>query len=325
MGIPVTVIMPTIAPLNKVENTRKYGAHVKQFGMHIVEAMEYAKSHPEFDGMTYINGYDDPEIIAGAGSMGVEMLEQAPDVDAVVVPVGGAGLIAGLGIALKTLYPRAKLFGTEPKFCPSFTAALNAGKPVDTGATPTLADGLAVSQVGSLSFEIAKHYVDEVKLVNERNIALAVLRLLEIEKFVVEGGGAIGIASVLPGGPLHGHPDLMGKKVVFPLCGGNIDVPVLGRVIERGLAADDRLSRFVVSVSDRPGGISTLTKILCDNGGSIRDIYHERAWLFSHIDQVQIKCVLETTGRDHRKLIDSKLREAGMDAIWGADTEVILW
>ncbi len=324
MNIPVTVIMPTIAPLNKVENTRNYGAHVKQYGMHLLEAKKYALSHHEFNGMTYINGYDDPEIIAGAGSMGVEMLEQVPDLDAMVVPVGGAGLIAGIGIALKTLYPSAKLFGTEPKFCPSFTEALKVGKPVDAGATPSLADGLAVSQVGSNSFEIAKHYVDEVKLVDERMIALSVLRLLEMEKFVVEGGGAIGIASVLPGGPFHGHPDLVGKKVVFPLCGGNIDVPVLGRVIERGLAADHRLARFVVSVSDRPGGINTLTKVLCDNGGSIRDIYHERAWLFSHMDQVQIKCVIETTGREHQNHIARKLREIGLDAIWGEDTEV-LW
>ncbi len=324
MNIPVTVVMPTIAPLNKVENAKKYGANVQQYGMHLVEAKEYAVSHHEFDGMTYINGYNDPEIIAGAGSMGIEMMEQVPDMDAVVVPVGGAGLIAGVGIAVKTLQSNAKVFGVEPKFCPSFTEALKAGKPVDSGSTPTLADGLAVSQVGSHSFEVAKHFVDEVVVVSERLIALSVLRLLEMEKFVVEGGGGIGVASVLPGGPLHNHPELKGKKVVFPLCGGNIDVPVLGRVIDRGLAADNRLARFVVSVSDRPGGINFLANVLSDNGASIRDIYHERAWLFTHIDQVQIKCVIETTGRKHQRLIDRKMRESGLHPLWGKETDV-LW
>ncbi len=321
MNIPVTVIMPTIAPLNKVESTKKYGATVKQFGMHLLESKEYAMSHHEFNGMTYINGYDDSDIIAGAGSMGIEIMEQVPDLDALVVPVGGGGLIAGLGLAVKTLHPNSKVFGVEPKFCPSFTEAMKAGEPVDAGAVPTLADGLAVSKVGANAFEVARHFVDDISVVTERLIALSVLRLLEMERCVVEGGGAIGIASVLPGGPLHNHPDLKGKKVVFPLCGGNIDVPVLGRVIDRGLAVDHRLGRFIVSVSDRPGGIHHLTKILCDNGASIRDMYHERAFLHSHVDQVQIRCVIETTSLTHQQAIDSKLRENGLNAVWGKDPE----
>jgi threonine dehydratase len=323
MGIPVTVVMPTIAPLTKVSKCKDFGANVVQHGMHILEAKDHALSAPEFEGMKYINGYDDPEIVAGAGTMGIEILEQVPDVDVIVVPVGGGGLIAGTALAVKTLRPEVKVYGVEPEFCPSYTAALKAGKPVSTPTTPTLADGLAVPVVGGNAFEVARHFVDDTFLVSEKAVALAVLRLLEMEKFVVEGGGAAGLAAILPGGPLD-SPLIKGKKVVVPLCGGNIDVPVLGRVIDRGLAADNRLARFVCPVSDRPGGIANLTRVVSDAGGSIRDIYHERAWLTTHMDQVQIKCVVEMWGLEHQHIIDKSLKEAGLKPIWG-DSVSLAW
>jgi len=241
LDVPVTVVMPTVAPMTKVSNCRAFGANVIIRGAHIGEAKEWALTgDPSLASMTYINGYDDPEIIAGTGTIGIELLEQLPNVDAIVVPVGGGGLIAGIALAAKTLNPNVKVIGVEPRRCASYTAALEAGRPVAVSVLPTLADGLAVPQVGSHAFAVARRWVDEVVVIDEKDVALAVLRLVETQKMVVEGGGATGLAALLPGGPLD-RQDMKGKNVVVPLCGGNIDVNVLGRVIERGLAADGRL------------------------------------------------------------------------------------
>lgn len=207
------------------------------------------------------------------------------------------------------------MFGVEPEFCASYTAALKAGKPVAAPVQNTLADGLAVPVVGSHAFEVARHYVDECVLVTERAISLAVLRLIENEKVVVEGGGASGLAALLPGGQLD-RPDLKGKDIVVPLCGGNIDTTVLGRVIDRGLAADNRLCNFYATVSDRPGGIAKLTQLLSDEGASIKDIYHERAWLQTAVDQVQVKCVVELNGKDHKERVRNALIEKGYPIVW---------
>jgi len=266
----------------------------------------------------YINGYDDPPILAGAGTMGIEIVQDVPHLDAVVVPVGGAGLVAGLACAIKTLKPHATVVGVEPEFCASYTAALQAGRPVPVPVTPTLADGLAVPSVGPHAFSVAQAYVDECVLTTEKYISLAVLRLLENEKIVVEGGGATGLAALLPGGALD-RPDFKNKTVVVPLCGGNIDTTVLGRVLERGLAADKRLANFCATVSDRPGGISKLTELLCSEGASIKDIYHERAWLFSSVDQVQVKCVVELQGSEHGKRVHNAMLAKGYPVVWNTE------
>lgn len=223
------------------------------------------------EGLEYVNGYDDPPIVAGAGTLGIEIVEDVPCVDVVVVPVGGAGLIAGVACAVKTLKPDVEVYGVEPEFAASYTAALEAGKPVPVKVTPTLADGLAVPTVGPHAFEVARHYVDECVTCTEKEVSLAILRLIENEKMVVEGGGAAGLAALLPGAQLD-RPELKGKNIVIPLCGGNIDTTVLGRVLERGLAADDRLKNFVATVSDRPGGIGRLTSLLGEHGASIKDM-----------------------------------------------------
>lgn len=307
LGIPVTVVMPHNAPITKVSRCRDYGANVILHGEHIGEAREYAyDKHPD---LKYINGYNDPEIVAGAGSMGIEILEQVPNVDVVVCPVGGAGLIAGLSLAVKTLRSKVTVVGVEPDNCASYMAALEAGKPVNGFKAGTLADGLAVPVVGDISFEVAKRYVDDCVSVSEMMIAIAVLRLLEQEKVICEGGGAAGVAALLPGGPLYGK--YAGKNVVIPLCGGNIDTTVLGRVIERGLAADDRLVRFAATVSDRPGGIASLAKAMADCGASVKDIYHERAWTKSRVDEVTVTCSVETTGAEHTQTMFDQLKSAG--------------
>lgn len=307
LGIPVTVVMPTTAPMAKVDKCRAFGANVVLEGAHIGEAKAHAQTDPAFGGLRYVNGYDDPPIIAGAGTMGIEMLEQVPGADVVVVPVGGAGLIAGVSLAVKTLNPAVRVIGVEPANCASFGAALRAGGPVEAGVEATLADGLAVPQVGSHAFAVARHWVDEIVTVTEREIALAMLRLVEQQKMVVEGGGAAGLAALLPGAALD-RADLKGKSVVVPLCGGNVDTTVLGRVLERGLSADGRLVRVVSPVSDRPGGIAGFTRMVAALGGSVKDIHHERAWLHSAVDQVVLKVVLETRGEEHNAEILRELR-----------------
>jgi threonine dehydratase len=250
---------------------KKFGARIIMEGAHIGEAKAYAEKLCASEQLEYVNGYDDPSIIAGAGTMGIEIIEDVPCVDVVVVPVGGAGLIAGISCAVKTLKPDVIVFGVEPEFAASYTAALAVGKPVSVKVTPTLADGLAVPMVGSHAFEVARHYVDECVLCTEKEVSLAILRLIENEKMVVEGGGAAGLAALLPGAQLD-RPELKGKNIVVPLCGGNIDTTVLGRVLERGLAADDRLKALVATVSDRPGGIAKLTTLLGNHGASIKDM-----------------------------------------------------
>jgi threonine dehydratase len=257
--------------------------------------------------LLYINGFDHPAIISGAGTMGIEILEQVPDVDAVLIPVGGAGLIAGVSLAIKMLNPRVTVIGVEPVSCPSFTRALQEGKPVKAECTPTLADGLAVPTVGENAFQIARKFVDKVITVRERYIALSVLRMLEIEKTVVEGAGVIGLAPLLS----HKLPELKGKKVVIALCGGNIDITVLGRVIDRGLAADGRLIQFEVAISDRPGGLAAFTKLIAETGASVKDIYHERAFLDADLMTIMVRCVVETRDAKHAQELFQHLTDAG--------------
>ncbi|MFO0946114.1 MAG: threonine/serine dehydratase [Planctomycetota bacterium] len=250
LGVPVTVVMPNFAPLMKVANCKRLGAEVVQFGDDFDSARKHAVELSRQRGLTYVHGFDDPAIIAGQGTMGLEILEQVPDLDAIVVPIGGGGLIAGVSLAVKTLRPKMKVFGVEPARAASFQAAIRAGTPVDFPVAFTIADGLAVSQVGANAFEIARKHVDKVVSVDEQAITLAVLRLVELEKSVVEGAGAVPLAACMAGL----LPELMGKRVALPLTGGNIDTSVLGAIMARGLVADGRLHQFAAQISDRPGG-----------------------------------------------------------------------
>ncbi|EDO47936.1 predicted protein, partial [Nematostella vectensis] len=297
LGIPVTVVMPINAPIMKISACKKYNATVHVNGADIIESKEIALRLAKTNGLAYINGYDHPYILAGQGTIGLEIIDEVPDADAVVIPVGGGGLIAGIAVAIKSLNPDIQIIGVESERCASFQAALDVGHPVkiDANQSLTLADGLCVSKVGGNAFVTAKPYVDKVISVSEDFIALAILRLVEEEKAVVEGAGVTAFAAILAGM----LPELKGKKVVVPLCGGNIDSTVLGRCIERGLAADGRLCRMIVTVSDRPGGIADLTRLLASLGASVKDMYHERAWLTSSVFSVQIKVVIEVRDKEH--------------------------
>jgi len=310
LGIPATVVMPRFAPLTKLVNCRKLDAEVILHGNTIAEARAHADTIVARRGLTYINGFDDLAIIAGQGTLALEIHEQVPDLDAIVTPVGGAGLIAGVGLAMKHLNPKVKIIGVEPERAASFTAALAAGEPVAIEMRPTLADGLAVPKVGGNAFRIARGLVDRTVLANEHSLALAVLKLMELEKAVVEGAGAAPLAACMMGA----LPELAGKKVVLPLCGGNIDLTMLGRVIERGLASDGRLCRFTATISDRPGGLARFAEVLAEQGASIVDIEHDRAFADEDLNRVSVHCVVETRDHAHMQTILAALNREGFPA-----------
>ncbi|KAL4236347.1 hypothetical protein ACF0H5_004734 [Mactra antiquata] len=313
LGIPITVVMPVIAPLMKIQSCRNFGATVHIHGANLSESRVHAMKMGNELGLTYINGYDHPHILAGQGTMGLEIVEQVPDLDACIIPIGGGGLIAGTALAIKSLRPNCKIIGVESEKCPSFANAMKAGKPVYTETLSTLADGLAVPTVGVNAFATAKDLIDKIVVVKEETIALTILRLIELEKAVVEGAGATGLAAIVE----NLLPELSGQRVVVALCGGNIDTTALGRVIERGLAADGRLVRFVVTVSDRPGGIAELTKLMAGLGVSIKDMFHERAWIKSDIFAVQVKVVCETRDADHSKELEMAIKAKYSEYSWG--------
>merc|ERR1711988_405728 len=305
LNIPVTVCMPVVAPIMKVENCKKFGAHVIIHGADIGEARERALQIGKEKDFMYINGFDHPNILAGAGTMGLEIIEQVPDVEAVVIPVGGGGLIAGCAVALKTMKPDIIIIGVEPERCPSFATAMKMGTPVFTPTLPSLADGLTVPTVGCNALATAAPLIDRMVTVSEEWVAIAILRCLEMEKAIVEGGGASGVAAGLAGL----CPELKGKKVVIPLCGGNIDTTILGRCLDRGLAADGRLVKFSCTISDRPGGMAELLSLLSKLGVSIKDISQERAWIKNDIFSVEDVVVVETKDSEHANQMFTELEK----------------
>ncbi|WP_145086614.1 threonine ammonia-lyase [Anatilimnocola aggregata] len=290
LGIPVTVVMPTYAPLIKQTNCRKLGAKVEVQGTSFAEAKQRAGEIAAQQGLTYVDGYNDPGVIAGAGTLGLEVLEQVPDLAAVIVPLGGGGLVAGVALAIKSLRPQTDVIGVQAANATAFSAAIEAGSPVDVTTQPTLADGLAVSRAGSLALEIARQRIDKIVTVTEADIALAVVRLMELEKSVVEGAGAASLAALLSGK----LPELAGKKVVLLLCGGNIDLTILSRLIDAALVADGRLARFTAEISDRPGGLANFATILTQLGVSVKDIVHDRTFCAPNVAAVNVLCTVET-------------------------------
>ena len=307
LGIPVTVVMPDYAPLIKITTCKKLGARVVVRGRDFTEARAEADALVASEGLAYIHGFDAPDIIAGQGTLALEMMKQVPDLDAILCPIGGGGLIAGVSIAVKALKPKIKVIGVESTHTGNFAAALRAGKPVIVPRRATLADGLAPLTVGPTSFALARERVDQVVSVSEEWIALAILRLLELEKTVVEGSAAVPLAALMAGK----LPGLRGKRVGLVLSGGNIDPAVLGRVIDKGLVHDGRLTRFTVRVTDRPGGLAALTRTIADSGASIRDIVHERAFSEADVFAVSAVCTVETRDHAHVAALHRALRKAG--------------
>lgn len=307
LGIPVTVAMPDYAPLIKIVTCERLGARVQVGGKDFVEARAVADALAEKEGLTYVHGFDDPHIIAGQGTLALELLRQVPKLDAIVCPVGGGGLIAGIGVAVKALKPSVKIIGVESTATANFAAALRAGKPVRMPRRATLADGLATLAVGSNAFALARRCVDETVIVSEDAIALAILRMLELEKTVVEGAGAAPLAALMSGK----LPQLAGKRVALIVGGGNIDPAILSRIIEKGLVHDGRLTRFTAVISDRPGGLAELCRVIASCGASIKDIAHDRAFSGPDVSAVHAVCTVETRDRAHIATLRRALRKGG--------------
>jgi threonine dehydratase len=311
LGIPVTVVMPRFAALIKVTNCRHLGATVVLEGADVGECRAIAETRAQREDLTFIHPFDNRDVIEGQGTMALEILDQAPQLDAVVVPVGGGGLIAGVGTVMKARAPAVEVIGVEPERAACLAGALAHGGPVPVTLAPTLADGLAVSQLGTLPYAIVRQVVDRAVTVDEASIALAILRLVELEKSVVEGAGATPLAAFLGGKLDH----LKGSNVVLALCGGNIDSTMLGRVIEVGLVTDGRLCRFTVSIADRPGGLARLAEVIATTGASIKEIIHDRAFSGPDLSAVRVVCVVETTGHEHVAALHAALAAAGVSVV----------
>jgi threonine dehydratase len=306
LGIPATIVMPTYAPLVKVASARRSGAEVILHGANYDEAYERASALVAERGAVFVHPFDDPRVVAGQGTLGLELLEQVDDLDAVVVPVGGGGLIAGVALALKARRPSVRVIGVQAAAVPAMQRALLAHERVRVPPGATIADGIAVRQVGQLTFALAARLVDEVVTADEEELANAVLLLLEIEKTVVEGAGAAPLAALL-NRPLG----LAGKRVVLVLSGGNIDVTMLARIIERGLVKDGRLVRLGVVLQDRPGALARLTAQIAEEHVNILQIEHDRAFSRQAIGSTEVELTLETSGRKQIDALKQRLESAG--------------
>jgi threonine dehydratase len=306
LGIGAVIVMPEAAPLIKVTSARRYGAEVILAGDNYDEAYGRAREVATARGLTFVHPFDDARVVAGQGSLGLELLEQRPDMDAILVPVGGGGLIGGVAVAIKAVRPDVRVIGVQAESLPSMQRALDARTRVTLPPAATIADGIAVRQVGELTLALASRYVDEVVTVTEEELANAILLLLEIEKTVVEGAGAAPLAALL-NRPLG----LAGRHVVLVLSGGNIDVTMISRIIERGLVKDGRLVRLGVILRDQPGALARLTALVAECRANILNIEHDRAFSRAAIGESKVELTLETSGREQIDTTKRRLVEAG--------------
>lgn len=306
LGIPAVIVMPEWAPLIKVTSSRRYGAEVILHGADYDEAYARAREVEAERRLVFVHPFDDARVIAGQGTLGLELCVQRPEMDAVLVPVGGGGLIGGVALAIKSRRPEVRVIGVQAAALPAMKAALEAGARVTLPRASTIADGIAVRQVGELTLALAQTHVDEVVTVSEEELANAILLLLEIEKTVVEGAGSAPLAALL-NRPLG----LAGRNVVLVLSGGNIDVTVIARIIERGLVKDGRLVRLGVLLRDRPGQLARLTALVAQERANILHIEHDRAFSRGTIGETEVELTLETSGRAHIDAITQRLIDAG--------------
>ena len=303
LSITSTIVMPTSAPLIKVTRVRQYGAESVLYGSDYDGAYAEAIRISQEKGLTFISAFDDPWIVAGQGTIGLELYEQNPDLDAVLVPVGGGGLIAGMALSLKTLLPKVHILGVQAEALPAMKVALEKGAPAQLPAATTIADGIAVRAVGAKPFELVKTYVDEIVTVSEGEIANAVLILLEVEKTVAEGAAAVPLAALL-----NKKVSLAGKNVGLIVSGGNIDMNLISRIIETGLIQDGRLGRFAIVISDRPGSLARLAQRVAELGANILQITHSRGFGEMAIGETEVELILETAGAEHIQRIYDTLR-----------------
>jgi len=305
-NISCTIVMPETAPLAKVMATQGYGAEVILHGFTYDDAYQHCLELQEELGTTFIHAFDDPDVIAGQGTLGLEMLSDLPDADALVVPIGGGGLIAGITIAARALRPNIKIIGVQAAGAASSRTSLDAGELRELPSIATIADGIAVKQPGALTFPIIQHLVDDVVLVNDEAIIGAVLLLMERSKMLVEGAGAAGVAALL-----SGAVNLQGMKVLVPLTGGNIDINLVGRFIEHGLATAGRYFVIHTRLTDRPGELMRLLTIIAEMRINVIDVRHQRISSRLPIMQREETLTLETRDRAQCDQLLQRLRAAG--------------
>jgi threonine dehydratase len=305
-GIRARIVMPLPTPLTKVSATRAYGADVLLHGANYDEAYGKAIELSEQDHLTLIHAFDDDAVIAGQGTLGLEILSQTPEIEAVVSPIGGGGLIGGIACAVKETNPKVRVYGVQPARLPSMKEAVAQGKPVTLESAKTIADGIAVRRAGERTLPLVQKYVDDIVTVEEEEIANAILLLLEREKTLAEGAGAAAIAAVL-----NRKLILQDKRVAVLVCGGNIDVTLLARIIERGLVKDGRLVRLRVHLPDYPGALHRLTGILADHRANIVETAYDRAYHGVTLGDTAIDITMETRGPAHISELLSALVAAG--------------
>lgn len=305
-GIKSLICLPDGAPISKVEATKSYGAEVCLVEGVYDDAYQKALQLQEEKGYTFIHPFDDENVIAGQGTIGLEILEQMADVDAVVVPIGGGGLISGVAFAIKSLNPNIKVYGVQASGAPSMFNSVRDHKIETLDHVSTIADGIAVKEPGKNTFEYCSKYVDDIVTVSEDEISTAILTLIEHQKLIAEGAGAVPVAAVM-----FDKLPLKGKKVVCLVSGGNIDVTILSRVIKRGLLKSGRSFSLTIELLDKPGQLKAVSRIIADLGGNVISVHHERANENSDINGCFLRMVLETRNFDHINQIKAALTEAG--------------
>jgi threonine dehydratase len=305
-GLRSQIVMPLPTPMVKVNATRQYGAKVILHGGNYDDAYEKAQEICRDEGLTFVHAFDDRSVIAGQGTLGLELLDQLSALEAVVVPVGGGGLIGGLAAAIKETNPRVRVVGVQVERIASMRVALNARHPVTLQAATTIADGIAVRRAGELTLPLVEHYVDEVLTVDEEETANAMLVLLEREKTVAEGAGAVALAALL-----QRKTTLLGKHTAVLVSGGNVDVTLLSRIIERGMVKDGRLVRLRIYLLDKPGGLHDLTGVIAATRANIVGLSHERAFYGVDVGSTIVEVTLETRGPEHADELLASLQAAG--------------
>lgn len=309
-GIKSLICLPAGAPISKVEATKGYGADVCLVPGVYDDAYQKAIELRDEKGYTFVHPFDDPNVIAGQGTIGLELIDQVKDMDAVVVPVGGGGLISGVAFALKTLNPHIKVYGVQAAGAASMVQSLHVHKRECLSSVSTIADGICVKEPGELTYEICSKYVDDIILVSEDEICAAILQLLEKEKVVAEGAGATSVAAVM-----FNKVPVKGKKVVCIVSGGNIDVTILNRVVERGLAKSGRIAIINVELDDKPGKLVEVASVIAKAGANITNVYHDRNSDSEKVNSCILRVICETRNQEHVAAINNSLRESGFKLV----------
>ncbi len=309
-GIKSLICLPAGAPISKVEATKGYGADVCLVPGVYDDAYSKAIELKEEKGYTFVHPFDDENVIAGQGTIGLELLDQVPDMDAVVVPVGGGGLISGVAFAIKSLNPNIKVYGVQAAGAASMVKSIADNKREKLDSVSTIADGICVKEPGEITFDVCSKYVDEIVTVSEDEICAAILQLLEKEKVVAEGAGATSVAAVM-----FNKVPVKGKKVVCVVSGGNIDVTILNRVVRRGLIKSGRIALFDVELDDKPGKLVEVTSVIAQEGANITSVHHDRNSYSEKVNSCVLRVMCETRNQEHVESIKNALKKQGFKLV----------